>query len=138
MIDRLTLEHEAVPFLREIIYLALNDGRREKPPCSTQERLKRSLQELEENVARHSGIWSMQSIKTARALMMDEAYAASVAHQITHRIVNSGVFEGMCISYTRKDDMYQGQRKYVSGFKTVNVSAMKQDGEREIDAALKE
>nr|BDV50241.1 MAG: wsv151-like protein [Chiromantes dehaani nimavirus] len=136
MIDRLTLEQEVVPFLQNVIYSSLREGKGDKP--LTQMKLERSLQELKENVERHNNIWSTQCIKTARALLMDEAYAASVAHQITHRITNSGVFEGMCISDTRKDGVYQGQRKYVSGSKMVNVSAMKQDGEREIDAALKE
>ena len=135
MLDRLTLEQEVVPFLRGIIYSSII-GKRVKLPSFIQMKLTRSLQELKEKSTRHRNIWSTQSIKTAQALMIDEAYAASVAHQITHSIAVSGVFEGMCLS--PKNDVYQGQRKYLSGLKMVNMTAMKQDGEREIDAALKE
>ena len=78
---------------------------------SRKKTLKRTLEKLEKNVVRYNSMWPPRLSKTARALMLDEAYAVSIAQQISHRISKSGIFEGMCSS---KD--YLGQRKkYVSG-----------------------
>ena len=139
MIDRLTLEQEAVPTLYNAIYSQLERGKAKWQDyrCS---KLKETLHELDKNVTLHSSIWSAESMATARALIIDEALASELAKTVSCCIATSRVFEGMGVPDTGKNSahLYQGQRKYMSGPKMVNVSAMKQEGEREIDGALKE
>ena len=131
-------ETEVVASLHETIISAFTKINKVSSRMALQ-KLERVLKELDNNRLRHPGIWSKKSMRTARGLIVDEASASAVAQQISNEIAKTGVLEGICNESSNvMKTKYEGQRRYTSGNKAVNLTTLKLDGEWEIDAALKE
>nr|BDT62984.1 MAG: wsv151-like protein [Trachysalambria curvirostris nimavirus] len=136
VINDYTSEAEVCSLLRETIYSVINKERSDKS-CLEKTKLSWALMQLNMSSIRFPDIWDAESVSVACGLLEDEANASSVARHISSEISKTAIFGGVCNdSSSEMVSRIEGQRKYISGNRNVRLSPLKQDAEREIDAAL--
>lgn len=103
-------------------------------------KLKQSLNDLDAKAKTYPTIWSENSVRLAKGMMIDEATSSCVAQLLTAEIVNnkSGVLSYIKNNHeTTTQRKYEGQRKHVTGNIPIVMSMFKSENEQLIDRFIK-
>nr|BDT63522.1 MAG: wsv151-like protein [Pasiphaea japonica whispovirus] len=107
-----------------------------KTTCS---KLESYLKELKCASKEHSDIWSTESKRVAEGLLVDEAAASFIAQQLALDICKFDILDStLNDTATKNFNKCEGQRKHMTGNRSITLSSLKNNREESVDICLKD